>query len=133
MTHIEWVHLSAVLLLHEESLSEHGGLRGVRDQGGLESALTRPQNQLHYNEDTTLAQLAASYGFGIARSHPLSDGNKRTAFLTLDVFCMLNGWRIQTTQLDVVMTMLAMAAGDLTEEQLADWVARHIVPLEPAP
>ncbi len=133
MPDIHWVDRRAVLLLHEEGLAEHGGLRGVRDGGGLESALTRPQNLLHYNEDISLAQLAAAYGFGIARSHPFSDGNKRAAFLTLDLFCMLNGWRVQTTQVDVVMTMLSLAAGELTEEQLAAWIDAHIVPLEPKP
>ena len=124
---MRWVSRRAVLYLHDESLRDHGGLPGVRDEGLLDSALMRPQHLLNYDSDATLAQLAAAYAVGIARSHPFSDGNKRTAFLALDLFCMINGWQVQTSQVDVVSIMLGVAANEVTEEQLAAWIGSKLV------
>ncbi len=130
---IQWLEKRALMSLHEEQIAEHGGLRGFRDEGLLESALVRPQQILHYREDASLAELAAAYGFGIARNHPLADGNKRAAYLAIDTFCRLNGWAIKTSQVEVVQAMLALAASDMTEEQLTAWIQERLVAYQPAP
>jgi len=86
MTGFRWVDAHALLMLHEESLAEHGGGRGVRDMGLLESAMMRPQNLAGYNPDADIAALAASYAYGLAKNHPFVDGNKRAAFLSVGLF-----------------------------------------------
>ena len=132
MSEIRWVARLSIIFLHDESLRDYGGLRGLRDEGLLESALARPQHLLHYDADATLGRLAAAYAVGVARNHPFADGNKRTAFLAMDLFCMINGWRVKASQADVVSTMLAVAASELTEEQLAAWIEQHLVPFSSA-
>ncbi len=127
-----WLEKKVLLLLHEESLAEHGGLRGFRDEGPFESAMMRPQQVLHYKADATLAELAGAYAYGIARNHPFLDGNKRASYLALDTFCRLNGWLLQATQIEKFQVMMALAAGEITEEQLAEWIGQHIVALKPA-
>ena len=119
-----WISKEALLLLHEESLSEFGGTRGLRDEGLLESALARPKNTHAYNPAATLAELAASYGYGIAKNHAFVDGNKRAAFLCIGLFLTINGYRLSASQADAIETMLAVAAGTLTEQDLARWIAR---------
>lgn len=119
------VSLRAVLALHTEQLAEHGGLQGVRDSGMLESALAPPR-QLHaYEPDASAAQLAAAYAFGIARNHPFADGNKRAAFVVAATFLELNGHSFDSSERDVVETILRLAAGELTEAALAAWFAAH--------
>ena len=125
-----WVSKQALVLLHGESLATHGGREGMRDEGLLDSALMRPQNILAYTDadnppDT--AALAASYGVGLAKNHPFVDGNKRAAFLAVGLFLYLNGFRLQATQTDATLTMLAVAAGDITEEAFAAWLREHAV------
>ena len=117
----------ALELLHDESLAEHGGRPGLRDEGLLESALTRPHQLLAYGEPD-LAALAAAYAFGLARNHAFVDGNKRVAFLATGLFLGLNGHRLVTTQADATLTMLALAAADLGEDELAKWLRAHIQP-----
>lgn len=123
---IPWRWLSRELLvtLHDESLAIHGGASGLRDEGLLESALARPQQLAHYGTPD-VAELAASYAFGLAKNHAFVDGNKRAAFLALGVFLRINGYRLTTTQVDATVTILALAAGELTEAQLAAWVRAH--------
>ncbi|MDO8773997.1 MAG: type II toxin-antitoxin system death-on-curing family toxin [Burkholderiaceae bacterium] len=121
-----WVDKRALLLLHGESLAEHGGGEGVRDEGLLDSALARPLNLLAY-EKPDFSQLAASYGFGLAKNHTFVDGNRRAAFLAVGLFLYLNGYRLQTSQADATLTVLALAAGDITEEQFAAWIRVHAV------
>jgi death-on-curing protein len=123
-----WIHPRAVLLLHAEGLAEYGGPEGIRDLGLLESALARPRNLFHYETDVDLARLAACYAVGLAKNHPFVDGNKRAAFLALGLFLGLNGLRLVADQLDAVRTMLAVAAGELSEEELAAWIRRNIAP-----
>ena len=121
-----WIDKQALLLLHGESLAEHGGGEGLRDEGLLDSALARPLNLLAYGEPD-VAALAASYAMGVAKNHPFVDGNKRAAFLTVGMFLYLNGYRLSTTQADATVTVLALAAGDITEEQLAAWLRAKVV------
>ena len=115
--------------VHLDQLREHGGLPGLRDENALESALARPKQKWAYQQDADLALLAAAYGFGIASNHPYRDGNKRIAFLAIAIFLGLNGKELETTEAEVVTTMLALAAGDLTEDQLAQWVREHLTTL----
>ncbi len=127
---IEWLDRRALLLLHGESLAQHGGLQGVRDAGLLDSALARPHHILTYKSDATLAELAAAYSFGIARNHPFVDGNKRAAFSVFGLFLPPNGWRLDAKPDDAFRVMMALAAGELTEEQLAVWTSEHLRKLE---
>ena len=119
-----WLALDIALAIHDRQLSEHGGLSGVRDQGMLESALARPVNQWAYGEDD-LARLAAAYAFGVARNHPFGDGNKRTAWVLARLFLKANGVEIRFAPQDAIDTVLALAAGALSEEELADWFRSH--------
>ena len=122
-----WVGRNALLLLHGESLAEHGGGEGLRDEGLLDSALPRPLNQLAYGEPD-FADLAASYGVGLAKNHPFVDGNKRAAFLAVGLFLHLNGYRLRADQADATLTMLAVAAGDIPENEFATWIRAHAIP-----
>jgi death-on-curing protein len=112
-------------LLHDESLAEHGGAAGIRDENLLESALARAQNLANYGEPD-FAQLAAAYGYGLAKNHPFVDGNKRAAFLGTGLFLALNGYRLTATQRDATLTILALAAGEITEEAFAQWVRGQV-------
>ncbi|MBT9514097.1 MAG: type II toxin-antitoxin system death-on-curing family toxin [Acidovorax sp.] len=125
-----WISKQALVLLHGESLATHGGREGMRDEGLLESALMRPQNIVAYadaDNPPDAATLAASYGVGLAKNHPFVDGNKRAAFLAVGLFLYLNGLRLQASQTDATLTMLAVAAGDITEEAFAAWLREHAV------
>ena len=119
-----WLDPSVLLAVHEEQLAEHGGAPGTRDMGLFESALARPQNQAHYG-DSDAADLAASYGFGLARNHPFIDGNKRTAFVAVELFLSLNDLELGADDADCVLTMLAVAAGTLDEAAFAAWLRTH--------
>lgn len=116
-----WIQEPVVWAVHEAQLAEHGGAAGVRDAGLLASALARPRHLAHYGEPDA-ADLAAAYGFGIARNHPFLDGNKRTAFVCVELFLALNGIALQASDTDCVLTMLALAAGDLSEADFAAWL-----------
>jgi death-on-curing protein len=115
--------------MHEEALMLHGGPEGVRDLGLLESALARPKNLLAYSEETpSLASLAAAYAKGIIANHPFVDGNKRTAFTVSVTFLRLNGLQLTATKEDRVLTFWSLAAGEITEGQLAEWFQRNAAP-----
>jgi death-on-curing protein len=119
-----WIDLEVVLAIHDEQLAEHGGQPGVRDRGLLESALARPRNQFSYGE-ASIARLAASYAFGLSRNHPFVDGNKRTSLVVVELFLELNGSDLTATDAQCVTTLLALAAGELTEDQLAEWLTAN--------
>ena len=121
-----WISRKALGLLHAESLAEHGGGAGLRDDGLLESALARPLNLVAYGSPD-FAELAASYGVGIAKNHPFVDGNKRAALLATGLFLHLNGYRLTATQADTTTTMLGVAASDVTEEAFAQWLRDHAI------
>lgn len=121
-----WVDKRALLLLHDESLAEHGGSPGIRDEGLLDSALARPLNLDSYGIPD-FADLAASYAIGLAKNHPFVDGNKRAALLATGLFLHLNGYRLRVSQADATLTMFAAAAGEMDEASLADWLRRHCV------
>lgn len=128
MSEPEWVEKSTLLLLVNDSLSEHGGAPGLRDEGLLASALARPINRHGYEGETNIASLAACYGFGIAKNHPFIDGNKRAALIALGLFLKLNGFNLRAPQIDTFQTILKLAAGSLEEVELADWLTAQIAP-----
>lgn len=122
-----WVADSVVLAIHEAHLAEHGGIAGIRDEGLLSSALARPQNLEAHGDDPDSASLAAAYAFGIARNHPFLDGNKRTAFVVMELFLNLNNSALEADDADCIATMMALAAGDPGEKALAAWLRGHVV------
>jgi len=120
-----WIGKQALLLLHGESLAEHGGAGGIRDDGMLDSALGRPLNQYAYGGVDDLAQLAAAYAFGIARNHPFVDGNKRAALIAAGLFLSLNGLRLVADKVEAYEVTLALAAGDTSEDDFANWIRKN--------
>ena len=122
----KWVDKRALLLLHGESLAEHGGADGIRDEGLLDSALSRPINLEAYGQPD-FAELAASYGFGLAKNHAFMDGNKRACFLAVGLFLYLNGYRLRATQADATLAVFALASSDLSEAEFAAWIRQHAV------
>jgi death-on-curing protein len=115
---------SVIHAVHDEQLGEHGGPAGLRDAGLLESALARPVQLAAYGQPDA-ADLAAAYGFGLAKNHPFVDGNKRTSFVAVELFLMLNGWSLTASDADCVMAVLNLASGASTEAQFATWVRDH--------
>ncbi len=119
-----WIPREMILAMHLRQLAEHGGGEGVRDTGLLDSALGRPENKLAYGEPD-IFDLAAAYAYGIARNHPFIDGNKRTALVASFTFLYVNGYALETSQDENVRVFLALAAGDLDEDNLAAWFRSH--------
>lgn len=123
-----WVPSSAVRAIHAELLREHGGLFGPAHEAALESTLARPQQLLTYAAPPpTISQLAAAYGFGLARNHCFPDGNKRIALAVIDVFLQLNGFELIVREEDAALTIRSLAAGELDEAELADWIQENAV------
>jgi death-on-curing protein len=120
-----WLDPEVLRAVHAEQLCEHGGAPGTRDQGLFGSALARPL-QLASDGEPDVAALAACYAWGMARNHPFIDGNKRTAFVALALFLLLNGHELVADDADCVLTMLGVAAGDIDEATLADWVRTRL-------
>jgi death-on-curing protein len=123
----KWVNRQVLLLLHDESLAEHGGAPGLRDEGLLDSALARPLNLALYIEPD-VAGLAAAYGVGLAKNHLFVDGNKLAAFLAVGLFLAVNGYRLHATQAEATLAVLAVAAGEMDEVTFAQWIRTHIKP-----
>jgi len=122
-----WLTKEEVLAMHSLQITHFGGSSGIRDQGLLESALARAQNIATYAESTpSLARLAAAYGAGIVRNHPLVDGNKRTGLVAAFVFVERNGWRVTASQEEAYLTFYDMAAGNLSEDELTHWLEANI-------
>ena len=129
MKKIIWVLDEVVLSVHDEQLAQHGGLSGVRDHGAVESALARPRNLVAYEACHDLARLTAAYAYGISRNHGFADGNKRTALVTADLFLMLNGYELVSSPAENVLTILGVADGTLSEEELTLWIHENIKPI----
>ena len=125
-----WLDPAVMLAVHDAQLAEHGGAAGVREMALFESALAKPINLANY-EAPDAAALAASYGYGISRNHPFLDGNKRTAFVAVELFLQLNGYALEATDADCVVAMLDVAAGNITEAAFAQWLRQHIAARKP--
>lgn len=126
MSRFRFLERDLILAIHEVQLAEHGGRIGIRDQGLLESALGRPENLAHYELDADLAALAAAYAFGLAKNHPFIDGNKRTAFVAMELFIADNGGQLTADDTSAVMAMLGLASGEMSELEFADWIRRNL-------
>ncbi|MEH6716926.1 type II toxin-antitoxin system death-on-curing family toxin [Parasphingorhabdus flavimaris] len=120
-----WLDAEIALAIHDRQLAEHGGPSGIRDHGLLESALAKPVNTWGYGEDD-LCALAAAYAFGVARNHPFTDGNKRTAWVLARAFLVLNDCQLVFEREEAIETVQTLAAGELAEEELAKWFRDHI-------
>ena len=116
----------ALVLLHGETLAEHGGLPGLRDAGALEASLARPRHLHSFEPESDLPRLAAAYGFGIVRNHPFNDGNKRAGFLALGLFLARNGRELTAEPVEAIAIILRLAEGKMTELELASWIRENI-------
>ena len=125
-----WLTRAMLESAHAEQVREHGGLHGIRDEGLLESALARPRQRWSFEPTGDLVALAASYGFGLTKNHAFLDGNKRVGFVAMNMFLILNGYEIDTTESEAASTVLALAAGTLDECGLTDWLRGVVVRLE---
>ena len=123
----KWLPTALVTAIHDEAIYEFGGLGGIRDVGLLERPLDRPRNRLAHQPKTTVFELAASLCFGLAKNHPFVDGNKRTALLAGRAFLFVNGYLLEPAEEDEVLRIVAVAAGSMTEQQLAEWMQRNSV------
>jgi len=117
-----------VATIHSAQISEHGGSFGVRDEALLESALARPQNRWQYEPDADLFTIAAAYGYGLTKNHGFIDGNKRVGYMSTYAFLGLNGFDVDAAEPEVVLIMVDLASGSLSEEQFGDWLRAHAVP-----
>ena len=119
-----WIDPQVVLAIHDEQLAEHGGRPGVRNLGLLESALMRARQRASDGKPD-LAEIAAAYGYALARSHAFVDGNKRTAFVAVELCLSLHGTALAADDSACVLTMLSVAAGDIDEKAFAAWIRAH--------
>lgn len=122
----KWIVRRALILLHGETLAEHGGLPGLRDAGLLEASLARPQHLHTYEPESDLARLAAAYAFGLARNHPFNDGNKRVSFLALGLFLEVNDRTFTAEPVEAIAVILRLAEGKLAESELAEWIRQNM-------
>ena len=123
----QWVRLDVVIAIHAAQLAEHGGLDGLRDRTGLESALASPQNLFAYgNPKPDLAALAAQYAFAIARDQVFLDGNKRTALVVCRTFLLLNGLNLIASNEEKYHAIIQLAEGKTNVDQMADWIRAHM-------
>ncbi|OZA29458.1 MAG: death-on-curing protein [Hydrogenophilales bacterium 17-64-11] len=122
-----WLDRAVLIAAHDEQLAEHGGAAGFRDEGLLDSALARPLNLAAYGKPG-VCELAASYCVGLAKNHPFVDGNKRTAFIAMELFLALNGHELNATDAECVLAMLAVAASEWDEATLAAWLRERTAP-----
>ena len=123
---IHFIPEEIVLTIHADLLQRYGGQPGLRDRGLLESALaqakmTREGKYVH----KSIFEKAAAHGYHVCKNHPFVDGNKRAAFVIMDIFLQKNGWEIVAHEEEAYSTMIALASGKLTKAQLASWLKEH--------
>ena len=127
MTEPIWINLRVIKAFHDRQINEHGGLPGLRDEGLLSSALSRPENFFHYSEPKPdVAELAAAYGFELAKNHPFTDANKRTALIAMRLFLKLNGYDLAASPEHKYKTIIRVAASDINEDELAHWIRNNL-------
>ena len=125
----KWISKKLVLYIHYDQIEQHGGSFELRDITLLESALDKPRNKFHYDKNSDIFDLAASYGTGLSINHPFVDGNKRVSFQAMFVFLGLNGFEIDAPEEEVVIKMLLLAEGKLKEKELSGWLRENSIPL----
>jgi len=116
-----------IIILHQRAINEHGGLDGIRDPGGLESAILAPQMRRSY-EDADLAQCAATYAFHLAKAHAFIDGNKRIAAAAAETFLLLNGACLTASNDELYECYVKIAAGELSRDEAEEMMRRWIAP-----
>jgi len=122
-----WINLRVIQAIHDRQINEHGGLPGLRDEGLLLSTLSRSENAFHYSDPKPdVAELAAAYGFGLAKNHPFNDANKRTALITIRVFLKLNGYDLAAAPEAKYEMIIRVAASDVSEDELAQWIRKNL-------
>ena len=127
MTEPIWINLRVIKAVHDRQINEHGGLPGLRDEGLLSSALSRPENSFHYSEPKPdVSELAAAYGFELAKNHPFNDANKRTALIAMRLFLKLNGCDLVASPEAKYKTIIRVAASDISEDELAQWIKKNL-------
>ena len=126
MSEPTWINLRVIQAFHNRQINEHGGLPGLRDEGLLLSALSRPENAYHCSDSKPdAAELAAAYGFGFAKNYPFNDANKRTALIAMRLFLRLNGYDLAASPEDKYKMIIRVAASNISENELAQWVRKH--------
>lgn len=125
MSEPRWLGRLVLDEIHFRQVREHGGAYGLRDENALEAALARPRQRWHYEPESTLARLAASYAHGVARDHPYVDGNSRVALVVMVAFLARNGVELTASNQEALTMVLALAAGDLDEAALTAWIEAH--------
>ena len=127
MTEPIWINLRIIKAFHDRQINEYGGLPGLRDEGLPVSALSRPENAYHYSDPKPdVAELAAAYGFGLAKNHPFNDANKRTAFIAMRLFLKLNGYDLAASPKEKYTTIIGVAVSDYSEDELAQWIKKNL-------
>ena len=122
-----WINLRVIKAFHDRQINEHGGQPGLRDEGLLLSALSRSENAFHYSDPKPdVAELAAAYGFGLAKNHPFNDANKRTALIAIRVFLKLNGYDLAAAPEAKYEMIIRVAASDVSEDELAQWIRKNL-------
>jgi death-on-curing protein len=133
MTQPDWLLRTTILAIHSEQIAEHGGEDGIRDEGLLDSALSRPLNHFTY-KDSNIFELAATYAYGIIKNHPFIDGNKRTAFVASFLFLELNGYEIEASRREEkVNIFMKLANNQMSEEELTTWFRDYHKPKQLSP
>ena len=125
MANWRWLDPRLAEALHAEQLAEHGGAAGIRDAGLLTSALSRPQNLASYG-NPDVADLAAAHAWGIIRSHPFVDGDKRVALILCETFLVINGYELDADDVSLTMAFVELAAGTMDEATMAKWLRSRI-------
>lgn len=123
---IKWIGYEEVLKIHDRAIERYGGLPGIRDENVARSAIARAQQLNAYTGTTDIAELASTMLWGIARSHPFSDANKRTSFGTVERFLEMNGMRIEYRIEDAIDFMISIARGDTDEKSAARWFRKRM-------
>ena len=126
----EWLKSHEIRLFHRELIEEHGGSRGISDEGALEATLARPRNLLAYDPEALISRLAASYGFGLIKNHVFVDGNKRIALAAINIFLQINGATLTANELEAVVVINEVATGDMDENALAKWIDGRTMPFD---
>lgn len=126
MNELTWLTEQMVLAIHEDLISQYGGLSGVRDSALLAASLARPQYKLSDQPEVSLSELAAAYGFALCKNHPFVDGNKRTAFMAMYIFLGLNAYRFNAPEPEIVLVMESLASGEINENALQVWLAKYV-------
>ncbi|MDD2586972.1 MAG: type II toxin-antitoxin system death-on-curing family toxin [Syntrophomonadaceae bacterium] len=128
MKNIKFLGKEFILYFHQTLINEYGGSQGLRDEGLLESALSQARMTIdgrYLHQD--IFEMAAAYGFHICQNHAFIDGNKRLALVAMDTFLQMNGWELIADEKETYVTMLRLAAGDITKQQLTHWIKAHAI------